>query len=565
MNPEWLVAALENIADGIIVIDYTGIVQYCNRAAFTLMGDHARTLLGSRLPLLNFDKPLEMRIAQIDGTMMEIEMRAAPILWGMRDGYILTVRDVTARKKCELAERQQRAFADALRETTARVNALTALSDLPDMLLTIFERIASVIPYDGVNIMLIDADDAYIISESGYETRGVRTTGGRLKIVDNWKFHHMRATGEPLIVADTYDEPSWVRFEGTDWVRGHASALIGAGKQVIGFLNLDSARVGAYTIDDAQRLQAFADQIGMALRSAKLLDDYARYTAQLEAMVEARTAQEREQHAQAEDGLRAALDVERAALAHQRRLNELIARFVSAVSHEFKTPLAAIMLAADFMKMYRTRLTPERIEEQVEAIQHEIYKLDALIEEILFARRAEEVGLEFMPHPVDLLTLATEVVSDARRVAASHHQIALIMPTPCVKAMLDGRLMQRALMNLLTNAIKYSPRGGAIELEIYCENMLITLRVRDHGIGIPMSALARIFETFYRAENAHGFSGTGLGLSIVKQVVDLHDGTIAVESEIGVGTTFIIQMPHVRVASAESHSNRPPRSKAQQR
>jgi len=99
------------------------------------------------------------------------------------------------------------------------------------------------------------------------------------------------------------------------------------------------------------------------------------------------------------------------------------------------------------------------------------------------------------------------------------------------------------LVNLLSNAFKYSPPGSTVQLRLACQDNWATLRIQDQGIGIPLEDQARLFETFHRARNVGNIHGTGLGLTIVKRAVDLHQGTIAVESQVGVGTTFTVTLP----------------------
>ena len=116
---------------------------------------------------------------------------------------------------------------------------------------------------------------------------------------------------------------------------------------------------------------------------------------------------------------------------------------------------------------------------------------------------------------------------------------------------MDEKLLRHILSNLLSNAIKYSPSGGTVHFDLVCEEEVI-FRVQDEGIGIPEADRANLFDSFHRASNVGTISGTGLGLAIVKKSVDLHGGTIAVNSEVGVGTTFIVTIPlHNRRATNE--------------
>jgi len=108
---------------------------------------------------------------------------------------------------------------------------------------------------------------------------------------------------------------------------------------------------------------------------------------------------------------------------------------------------------------------------------------------------------------------------------------------------MDEKLLQHILTNLLSNAVKYSPQGGTINFELFCNPNEVIFRIQDHGLGIPSHEQTNLFNPFERGSNVGQISGTGLGLAIVKNCVDLHGGTILVESEVGVGTTFTITFP----------------------
>jgi signal transduction histidine kinase len=113
----------------------------------------------------------------------------------------------------------------------------------------------------------------------------------------------------------------------------------------------------------------------------------------------------------------------------------------------------------------------------------------------------------------------------------------------CTNTYLDEKLLRQILTNLLTNAVKYSPHGSTVRFEIECKKDIAVLRIQDEGIGIPTEDLPELFESFHRASNVGTIPGTGLGLAIVKKSVDLHGGQLAVDSVVGVGTTFTLTLP----------------------
>jgi signal transduction histidine kinase len=126
------------------------------------------------------------------------------------------------------------------------------------------------------------------------------------------------------------------------------------------------------------------------------------------------------------------------------------------------------------------------------------------------------------------------------QLTANKHIIVFCTQEQSTNAYLDEKLLWHILCNLLSNAIKYSPQGGTVHFDLVCKQGEAIFQVRDEGIGIPIADQAQLFNSFYRASNVGTISGTGLGLAIVKKFVDLHGGQIAVESQVGVGTTFTV-------------------------
>ena len=127
--------------------------------------------------------------------------------------------------------------------------------------------------------------------------------------------------------------------------------------------------------------------------------------------------------------------------------------------------------------------------------------------------------------------------------ASDRHSLTFASKGECFAACIDEKLLRHILSNLLSNAIKYTPGGGIIKCELTCHNREAIFQIKDPGIGIPSQDRQRLFETFHRASNVGNIPGTGLGLAIIKKFVDLHQGKITVESEVGVGTTFTIKLP----------------------
>ncbi|HVU14456.1 MAG TPA: PAS domain S-box protein [Phototrophicaceae bacterium] len=238
----------------------------------------------------------------------------------------------------------------------------------------------------------------------------------------------------------------------------------------------------------------------------------------------------------AERELRSALETEKA-------LGELKARFVAMVSHEFRTPLASIQTSTDLLYGYFDRLTPDRRNEIIGRIQSQIHRLTRLLEDVLTISKADTFGLVLDLSTVNLKTLCSDVITEVRYSLAPTREIVLQEGAGSWQVELDSRLFQQLLINLLSNALKYSSEDARVELALTAEAESVSIRVRDYGIGIPPDDLPGLFEAFYRGGNVGGRQGTGLGLAVVKRAVEAHHGAVKIDSALGVGTTITITLP----------------------
>lgn len=239
----------------------------------------------------------------------------------------------------------------------------------------------------------------------------------------------------------------------------------------------------------------------------------------------------------------------REALEQQRALNELRSRFVSMTSHEFRTPLAAILSAEEVLRHYGERLPERERLETLDGIAAGVQRMSRMLDRVLLLGRADAQMLEFQPATVDLRTLGPRLVEEARQQHPQGAGRVEFEAAPEVgPGLYDEKLLRHVFGNLLSNAIKYSPRGGSVRFEVKREGAETVFRVRDQGIGIPPEEVAHLFQSFHRASNVGEIQGTGLGLAIVKNAVERHGGTVAVESRLGAGTTFTVRLPGSRPA-----------------
>jgi PAS domain S-box-containing protein len=230
-------------------------------------------------------------------------------------------------------------------------------------------------------------------------------------------------------------------------------------------------------------------------------------------------------------------------LAREKELSALKSNFVSMVSHEFRTPLGIIMSSAEILDSYLEKLGREERTSHLDSIRKNSRRMADLMEEVLVLSRFDAGRMDFTPAPVDLKAflrrVADEVLSATNRVCP----INLVLQGSVGEARADERLLRHIFTNLLSNAIKYSSPGIPVSLEAQAEAREWVCRVADKGIGIPEPDRQYLFHAFHRGQNVGQRHGTGLGLVIVKRCVELHGGTISIESKVGEGSTAIVRWP----------------------
>lgn len=231
------------------------------------------------------------------------------------------------------------------------------------------------------------------------------------------------------------------------------------------------------------------------------------------------------------------------ALAREKELSALKSNFVSMVSHEFRTPLGIIMSSAEILGDYLEQLEEEERQHHLRSIARNSRRMSELMEEVLVLGRLDAGRMDFAPAQIDFAALcsrlADEVMSATDRVCEVHFRNAGLPPD----GMGDERLIRHVLLNVLSNAVKYSEPGTLVDFETARDGRHAVCVVRDRGIGIPAADMPGLFNAFQRGCNVGQRPGTGLGLVIVKRCVELHGGTIAVESVVGEGTTITVRLP----------------------
>ncbi len=230
-------------------------------------------------------------------------------------------------------------------------------------------------------------------------------------------------------------------------------------------------------------------------------------------------------------------------LEKEQELNELKSRFISMASHEFRTPLATILLSSDILNRYDDKISKDKKLQRINHIQTAVKKMTQLLDDVLVIGKGSAGRIEFKPFLLDIEPVCRNLLEEISLIAGSKHNCNFICQPQNTLVEMDEKLIRQILTNLLSNAVKYSREEGTVHLELHCETNQTIFKIRDEGIGIPESDRSRLFEAFHRASNVGTISGTGLGLAIVKNAVDLHGGKITVDSILDVGTTFTVWIP----------------------
>ncbi len=251
------------------------------------------------------------------------------------------------------------------------------------------------------------------------------------------------------------------------------------------------------------------------------------------------------EHKRAEAALRE-WDRLQMALEKEKQLNTIKSNVMRTISHEFRTPLAIIATSGSLLDRYFDRMTPDQRKERLHTIQHQVHRLSQMIEDISAVVHEVFNKFVFEPGEVNLEALCQSNITELQSTIGAKHRIIYTGDERLQNVFVDERLVNRILINLLSNAIKYSPEGSEIGVKLHKVGDEAVIQVSDHGIGIAAEDQKRLFEPFFRAQNARLVSGSGLGLSIVHDCVMLHRGTITVESELNQGATFTVRLPAER-------------------
>jgi two-component system sensor histidine kinase KdpD len=226
----------------------------------------------------------------------------------------------------------------------------------------------------------------------------------------------------------------------------------------------------------------------------------------------------------------------------QRQTEKLHSALLNSISHDLKTPLVSITGALSALLDNTSKLNEQQKNELLETARDESERLNRIVNNILDMTRTESGVLRISKKPCDLRDFIGACLEQLKDKIGSRN-IKINIPKQMPEVNVDFPYMLKAFLNVMDNALKYSPDGSAIEIGASCIDNNVRVSVRDYGYGIPKEDLGRIFNKFYRVQRAQNVLGTGLGLSISKNIIEAHGGNISAESVFGKGATFIIELP----------------------
>jgi PAS domain S-box-containing protein len=231
------------------------------------------------------------------------------------------------------------------------------------------------------------------------------------------------------------------------------------------------------------------------------------------------------------------------ALAKERELLDLKGRFITIASHEFRTPLTSIMLAAGILKDFGSMLTDEQRDDNLILIRTSVDHMTQLLEDLFMFDRVDSAAMTFKESDIELTWWTTDFLTRKQASVGKNHHVNFTVPDEEVSYTGDESMLRQMLDRMLANAFKFSAAGTDVDVTLTISEHNAVFTVRDSGIGIPVEDHEHIFEPFHRGSNIGEIGGTGMGLAILSKLAELHGGTVHLESEVNVGTTFTLSVP----------------------
>jgi K+-sensing histidine kinase KdpD len=406
---------------------------------------------------------------------------------------------------------RERALAQRLQALNDLFQLLNTSLDLHFTLQTVAEAPKALLGADWTSIALLDDSGEYlsVVAAAGLD---LALLGDQRWSVDGKLISAILSDDEPSVIDNpgqyVHDVPAVLADQLTGLaVESAVSIPLSMNEEPLGLLDVVYERPQAFTREDLAFLQALGQEAALAIRNARLYE------------------RERQQ------------------VTRLRTLEELQKGFVSAVSHELRTPLTCIRTSVDLLGAMGEDQPADQVE-LIQTIGHHAGRLEAFVADLLEIIKLEAGQITLSRQPTDLCSLVSRVVDTLRPLSDRKGQtVRLFLPETASQVEVDRWRIEQVLTNIMSNAIKFTPKQGEISVRVSENEASLQVSIADNGPGISEEDQAHVFDKFFVVTDGRGLSGLGLGLYIARQMIDLHNGRIWVESKPDQGSVFYFAVP----------------------
>jgi len=539
-----LAAVIQTATDGIIIIDQLGIILKVNNAASELFGYHIDELIGRNINMLmpgkysekhdgylkNYHKTGEKKIIGIgrevegkrkNNTVFPCYLSISEVRLTNTVLYTGIVHDLTEQKQNE-------------RELISAKEKIEMYFDVANTINVVLDRQTKIINLNQKGLSFVGLKHEEVITQYWFnlilppdETAPLQLAlmemmSGNIPLLDSFETTAINVDGE-------VKQYAWKNSLLTE-SNGDVVGLICSGIDISDVRDAEQ-RILSMNAELEKRVSRRTEELAAAINQLLNINK------KLEFEIQERKS--------AENALLEKEKALRKAYEREKELNHLKSRFVSMASHEFRTPLSAILSSAELIEAYNDGGQDQKREKHIVRIRSAVNNLTSILNDFLSLSKLEEGKV--LSHPVEFMfnDFCNDLLDDILPILKPGQKV--ISPTDNLKTVLflDHKLLKNILLNLFSNAIKYSEQSKSIYFEFSMDEKSLYFSIRDEGIGIPSEEQEHLFTRFFRAHNVENIQGTGLGLTIVKRYLELMDGSIHFESHLGVGTIFKISLPRI--------------------
>jgi PAS domain S-box-containing protein len=537
-----LAAVIQSATDGIIIIDEKGLILKANDAASKLFGYQIEELSGRNISMLMPRKYSEKH----DGYLQNYHRTGEKKIIGIG-------REVEGKRKndaifpCYLSISEVRLSDRVL--FTGIVHDLSAQKQIEKELIEAKEKIEMYFDLaNTINVVLDRQTKMVNVNHKGLAFVGLKQE----EITDLHWFHlilppesqlplqlalmEMMAGNIPLLESfDTSAKQANGEIKTYSWknsllkdASGEVNGMICSGIDITDLREAEQ-RILNMNTDLEKRVSRRTEELAAAINQLLNINKKLEYEIQ--------------ERKSAENALRENEKALRKAYEREKELNNLKSRFVSMASHEFRTPLSTILSSAELIAAYSASRQDEKSGKHILRIRSAVNNLTSILNDFLSLSKLEEGKVISQPVTFNLKEFYDDLLEDILPLLKQGQQIISPSENMDIELYEDPKLLKNILLNLISNAIKYSEHDKAIYFTFSLDVQMLHFSIRDEGLGIPIEEQEYLFTRFFRAHNVEHIQGTGLGLTIVKRYLELMEGSIQFESSPGRGTTFSISFP----------------------